>query len=160
MNYVNYEDNIVRRFRVKIIGWTYSAFVNPADINTITDIRTLRDALKTGACHWVSLSTQELKDREQEVEARRMNGDIVGKPRKERSDKGARHKRRVVIDENHPEGCQQAKRRKTGGNISKQLPPKSRAFIDDEDDNDSVVEGNEDGDDNGVEGNEDDNASH
>jgi hypothetical protein len=146
MNYVNYDDNVVRRYRVKIVGWTYSVFVNPADINTITDIRTLRDALKTGSCHWVSLSTQEMKDHEQEVEARRTNGDIVGKPRKERSDKGARHKRRAVTDENHPDGRQQAKRRKTGAKISKQLPPKSRAFIGDGDDDDDGVEGNEDGD--------------
>jgi hypothetical protein len=60
MNYINYETAIVERFKVKLIGWTFSWLVSPSEIGTVDDIRTLRNALKTGVCKWICLSKQEL----------------------------------------------------------------------------------------------------
>lgn len=143
MHYVNYEDAIVQRYSVKLVGWTHSKFINPADINSVPDIRALRDALRSGACHWIRLSPQELQHHTAEVEARRQQGEIVGKKRKERSDKGMKRKRRTTTDENDPtgegSGAQLAKKRKSGKNtsIGKQMPPKSQAIIEDDDDEDS-----------------------
>jgi hypothetical protein len=138
MHYVNYEDAIVKRYGVELVGWTYSKFINPADINSVGDIRTLRDALRSGACHWVRLSAQDLQDRLAEVEARRERGEVVPTKRKERSDKGVKRKRKNTTDENDPdaggEGAQPAKKRKTGKNVAKHLPPKSRAIIEDDED--------------------------
>jgi hypothetical protein len=137
MNYVNYEHSIIQRYKIKLVGWTYKDFVNPADINTVVDIRALRDALKTGACHWITLSTQELKDHVQGVETRRENGEVVGKTRKERSDKGVKRKRRVLADKNNVDLREKSsKRSKTAKTIERCLPPKSKAIIDDDDDDD------------------------
>jgi hypothetical protein len=60
MNYINYETAIVERFKVKLVGWTYHQIVSPSEIGTVDEIRTLRDALKTGACKWIRLSKREL----------------------------------------------------------------------------------------------------
>ena len=143
MNYVNYEDAIVERFKVKLVGWTFKQFVSPTDINTVQDVRELRNALKNGACHWVQLSPQALKDHVAAVDERRKQGEVVGKKRKERNDKGVARtrKRRSVTDENNPAGTSQpAKKRKTNSQkLAKSIPPKSKAFVDD-DDEDSATE--------------------
>ena len=140
MHYVNYEDAIVQCHSVKLVGWTYSKFINPADINNVTDIRALRDALRSGACHWIHLSAQELQHHAAEIEARRQQGEVIGKKRKERSDKGVKRKCRSTTNENDPDsegiGAQLAKKRKSGKNhasVAKHMPPKSRAIIEDDD---------------------------
>ena len=138
MHYVNYEDAIVQRHGVKLVGWTYSRFINPADINGVADIWTLRDALRSGACHWIRLSNQELQDRKADVEARRERGEVVAKKRKERSDKGMKRKRHTTTDENDPDGggngAELAKKRRTAKTLAQRIPPKSRAIIEDDED--------------------------
>jgi hypothetical protein len=133
MHYVNYEDTIVKRHGVELVGWTYLKFINPADINCVGDIRTLRDALRCVACHSVQLSAQDLQNRLEEVEARRERGEVVHKKRKERSDKGVKRKCRTTTDKNGiGEGTQPAKKHKTGKNVARHLPPKGRAIIEDD----------------------------
>jgi hypothetical protein len=142
MNYVNYEAAVVKTYKVKLVGWTFKKFISPANINTLHDIRALRDALKNGGCHWVPLSPQELKEHVAHVDERRESGEVVGRKRKERSDKGIpRKKRRVVNDENNPSSTSQptTKKGKTQ-RLAKSIPPKSKAFIDDDDDDESSAE--------------------
>ena len=139
MHYVNYEDAIVQCYGVELVGWTYLRFINLANINSVADIQTLCDALRSGACHWVHLSAGDLQHRKAEVEAWRSQGEIVGKKRKERSDKGMKRKpERPITDENNPDPggdrTQPGKKRKTGTsrNAVKHIPPKSRAIIEDD----------------------------
>jgi hypothetical protein len=143
MNYVNYEAAVVERYKVKLVGWTFKQFVSPADINTLHDIRALRDALKNGGCHWVQLSTQEVREHVVSVDERREAGEVVGRKRKECSDKGVpRKKRRVVNDENDPSGTtsQPTKKKANTQRLTKSVPPKSKAFVDDEDNEESSNE--------------------
>jgi hypothetical protein len=68
MNYVNYDKEIVERYKVKLVGWTYERFVNPSHIGTVTDICKLRDALKSGECKWVKLNQHELQAHLDEIQ--------------------------------------------------------------------------------------------
>ncbi|KAH7905210.1 hypothetical protein BJ138DRAFT_1018023 [Hygrophoropsis aurantiaca] len=59
MNYDNYDTAIVKNLHVKLVGWPKEVpFSSPSKIYTVGDMRTLRDALKYGDCHWVTLSAK------------------------------------------------------------------------------------------------------
>ena len=75
MNYSNYETTIVEVHSIKIVGWPKDIkFVNPSGIGTVGEIRKLRDALKSGECHWVKLTRAELSKHIQELTKRRQQG--------------------------------------------------------------------------------------
>ncbi|KAF9035949.1 hypothetical protein BJ165DRAFT_1313843, partial [Panaeolus papilionaceus] len=88
MNYKNYEEQIVSKLGVKLVGWTYKQFVSPSEITGVDDLRTLHEALTTGACHWVRLSKAQLAAHAKDLAQRRAAGEKVGEKRKERIDKG------------------------------------------------------------------------
>ena len=90
MNYDNYEEKVVQRLKVKLIGWPFENIVNPVKLYTVGELRTLRDALRSGACCWVKLSKTELKVHADSLAVRRKAGEVIGKTRKERSDKGVK----------------------------------------------------------------------
>jgi hypothetical protein len=92
MNYVNYNVKVVQAYQVKLVGWTYSSFVSPGEISTVSDIQCLRDALKIGTCKWVHLTTHELNKHMEEYEKQCQAGEVVPKKRKECSDKGKKRK--------------------------------------------------------------------
>jgi hypothetical protein len=56
-------------------------------------MRKLRNALKSGECRWKKLTTSEVEAHADDIEARRANGEVVGKQRKKRSDAGVKRKR-------------------------------------------------------------------
>ena len=93
MNYANYEKAIMLLHGVKVIGWPLKEFVSPSDITNITEMRKLRDAWKMGACKWVRLTQADLDAHAASIEARQKNGEVVGKPRKKRSDAGVVHRK-------------------------------------------------------------------
>ena len=76
MNYDNYEEKVIQRLKVKLVGWPFEKVVSPAKLYTIGELRTLRDALKSGACAWVWLSNQELKFHADDMVVRRKGGDV------------------------------------------------------------------------------------
>jgi len=98
MNYANYNMAIVERYKVKLIGWTYDKFVNPSLIGTMPDICMLRDALKSGECKWIKLDRHQLQAHRDEIKKRQENGEVLGKPRRERSDKGKTRRRKDSSD--------------------------------------------------------------
>jgi len=98
MNYANYDTAIVERYKVKLIGWTYEKFVNPSQIGTMTEICKLRDALKSGVCQWIRLGTAQVQAHSNTLQERRENGEIIGRPRRQRSDKGKSRKRKSISD--------------------------------------------------------------
>ena len=88
MNYNNYDTKVVQKYRVKIIGWTHNKLISPFNIHTVDELRTLRDALRCGACYWARLTRAELTKHSEEMEMREAAGEVVVVKRKERSDKG------------------------------------------------------------------------
>jgi hypothetical protein len=94
MNYANYDTKVIERYQTKLIGWTYHEFKSPFDIHTIDDVRLLLEALQCGKCCWVRMSKNEVGCHKDEVDKRRAAGEIVGKPRQSRSDKGTKRPRK------------------------------------------------------------------
>jgi hypothetical protein len=95
MNYANYETSIVQQMGVRLVGWPKAVkFVNPSQIGTVLEIRTLRDDLKSGACHWIKLTKAQLDVHRADLEERREQGETVGRQRKKRSDAGTSRKRK------------------------------------------------------------------
>jgi hypothetical protein len=143
MNYANYEKAIVLLHGVKVVGWPLDDFVSPSDVTNITDMRKLRDAWKAGACKWVRLTQAELDAHCASIEVRESSGEVVGKPRKKRSDAGvARGKRRRDDKENAGPKGPRSKRSKVSGaaakKVSKRNPkqPSSAEYIDSSDEED------------------------
>ena len=94
MNYVNYEKSVMQKFHVKLVGWPDDVkFINPASLTNVDDLRKLRHALRTQACHWVKLSDREVRQHTESIEQREISGVCVGRKRKQRSDKGKPRKR-------------------------------------------------------------------
>lgn len=149
MNYANYEKAIVLLYGVKIVGWPLEGFISPSNITSITDMRKLRDVWKTGACKWVRLTQAELDAHAASIEARQKNGEVVGKPRKKRSDAGvARGKRKRDDKEN---AGAKSKRSKVGQHATKKASkgkskqPSSAEFIDSSDEDNYGCGDEEDG---------------
>jgi len=114
MNYVNYDTAIVSELKVKLVGWTKGVpFANPSAIGTVSDLRKLRDDLKSGKCHWVKLTPSQLSEHNAVLDMRREEGESVGRARKTRSDKGKKRK------SSGKENEQPRKRAKRGSNARK-----------------------------------------
>jgi len=124
MNYVNYEKAIMLLHGVKIVGWPLEAFISPSEITNIVDMRKLRDAWKSGACKWVRLTQAELDTYAVSLDERQKNGEVVGKPRKKRSDAGVlRGKRKRDDKENSGPSSKRLKR--TAPRATKKNVPKT-----------------------------------
>jgi hypothetical protein len=55
MNYINYEEAIVQRYGIELVGWTYDKFVNPSEFSSaLGPLRKLIDAINAGECKFVS----------------------------------------------------------------------------------------------------------
>jgi len=90
MNYDNYDEKVVQKLKVKLVGWPFEKIISPTKLYTIGELRTLRDVLRSGACCWVQMSKLELKAHANDIAMRREGGEVIGKARKERSDKGVK----------------------------------------------------------------------
>ena len=90
MNYANYDTGIILKYKVKLQGWPHHKLVSPYDIHTIDELRNVRDALRCGSCFWMSISSREVTQHAKDVAEREAAGEVVGKKRKERSDKGTK----------------------------------------------------------------------
>ena len=151
MNYANYEVSIVQAYNVKLIGWPLDGdVVSPAQITNTADMCKLRNALKSRECRWKQLTTAEVQAYADEIEARRAKGEVIGKPRKQRSDAGVKRKRVDNGGDKENEGTrskkQKAVQQKKGGSskkasvkkviTKKPQAPTSREYITNSDDND------------------------
>lgn len=132
MNYTNYDMNVVQKYSVKLVGWTYTRFVSPHDIHTIDDIRVLLAALRSGACHWMRLTKAQISTHAKEIEAREAAGETVGKKRKKRSDTGTKKgpRKRTVTDSNPAAEASRKRAKAVSKSKEKakaQLPPSGRS---------------------------------
>jgi hypothetical protein len=94
MSYVNYERDIVTRYKIKLIGWPPAVkFASPSEIGTVDDIRLLRQALIVGDCKWMVQTRRQQQAHLEALAARVAAGEVIGKKRKQRSDKGKTRKK-------------------------------------------------------------------
>jgi hypothetical protein len=91
MCYVKYDQNIVTKYKVELVGWPASIkFANPSEIGIVDDIRKLRQALMVGECKWIVQSRGQQAAYTEKLARKVAAGEQVPKKRKQRSDKGKR----------------------------------------------------------------------
>ena len=62
MHYSDYEEKIVHRYGVELIGWTYEKLVNPSELSSsLPGLCQLLDAINTGSCKFIKLTQTQLK---------------------------------------------------------------------------------------------------
>ena len=89
MCYRKYDQNIVTRHKVELVGWPTSInFANPSEIGNVDDIRKLRQALMVRECKWIVQSRGQQAAYAEKVARKAAAGEQVPKKRKQRSDKG------------------------------------------------------------------------
>ena len=148
MNYLNYEREIMQKHWVKLVSFTYHEFVSPFNINTVNDLRILRDVLRCGSCCWVWMTKGEVTRHSADLVAREAAGASIGKKRKERSDKGLTRgpQRKKDAHDNEEDVPGPSKRQKVSAKalrgkkaktVKSQLPP-SKEFISSEDEDDEL----------------------
>ncbi|KAF8142393.1 hypothetical protein K438DRAFT_1541872, partial [Mycena galopus ATCC 62051] len=87
MAYVWYEEDIVHRYNVVMEGWTGVPFQNISTVSTsLSNLRLLLDAIKSGACAFRKLSTAEAATRKAKWDADVAAGTAIPKHRAQRSD--------------------------------------------------------------------------
>jgi hypothetical protein len=138
MHYADYEEKIVQRYGVELIGWTYEKLVNPSELSTsLPGLRQLLEAIKTGSCKFIKLTQAQLKQRREEHQKAIEDGSLPApKTRKPRKDRGSKRKR-TDDDKENGEDKQPApkkSRRSTAqkGSQGAASDPKSKEIVDSE----------------------------
>ena len=95
MQYTNYEEQIVQKYRVELQGWTFDKFVNPSVLSTsLHGLKRLLDAINNGQCKFIKLSHLEVKRRCEELQKKQIEGTVAVKTRKPRADRGIKRSRK------------------------------------------------------------------
>ncbi|KAK7016039.1 hypothetical protein R3P38DRAFT_2542991 [Favolaschia claudopus] len=88
-----FEEDVVQRYGVVLEGWTTERIMDPSLLSTsVTVIRKLLDAVKTGECAFRKLSREEAADRLKKWEEEVSAGKVIAKHRAPRCDAGQRGK--------------------------------------------------------------------
>lgn len=96
MQYVNYEEDVVHKYDIELVGWTPDKWCNPSDLtSSLATLRPLLNAIKDGSCKFVTIPPADLKVRRAKYDADIAAGRIRGKHRNQRSDVGQKRKRAV-----------------------------------------------------------------
>lgn len=70
-----YDDRIVMKYGVHLIGWPLEKLINPSNVHSINDLSIVEKALANGVCRWVRLTDEEFEqyadNLEREVSLRR-----------------------------------------------------------------------------------------
>jgi hypothetical protein len=99
MAYVNYEEDIVHKYSVEMVGWTPDKWCNPSDLSSsLPLLRTLLNAIKADTCTFVRIAPAALRARKEKYDADIAAGRITGKQRNRRSDIGKKRKRAAADD--------------------------------------------------------------
>ena len=131
MSYRHYDLDIILKHKVMLVGWPPRfPITNPSSISTIDQIKSLRDALKVGDCHWVKMTKRQQEAHGKEIKTRQAAGELaVVKTRKERSDKGKKKQKAAT-------GSDTLKKRKRTSN-RKQIETQNGEDEDDDEDDDN-----------------------
>ncbi len=88
MEYVHYEDSIVEKMGVELVGWPFEGRIcNPGTLKC-EEAFALKNALANKQCKWVSLTKQQVADRKARNKRCLEQGEeVYGPPRKKRATK-------------------------------------------------------------------------
>ena len=145
MNYVNYNTSIVQKYHVQLLGWPSDIpFKNPHQLTTVAAAKSLQNTLVVSTCKWVIMSKWQQKEHLTTLAADAEGGQVTGKKRKVRSDKGKRCGKQPDNQDNEDENGKgragevgKPRAFKRAKRVTKVLPPaapKSKELIDTEDD--------------------------
>lgn len=114
MHYSDYEEKIVQRYGVELIGWTYEKLVNPSELSSsLPGLCQLLDAINTGSCKFIKLTRTKLKERREERQKAIEDGTLPApKTRKPHKDRGTKRKRTDDDKENGNENRDASKKRR------------------------------------------------
>lgn len=134
MHYTDYEEKVVQRYGVELIGWTYEKLVNPSELSTsLPGLRQLLEAINTDSCKFIKLTQTQLKQRREEHQKAIEDGSLPGpKTRKPRKDRGTKRKRTDDDKENGTQPASKKSCRSTAKNGTQGADPKSNEVIDSE----------------------------
>ncbi|KAJ3831865.1 hypothetical protein F5878DRAFT_667112 [Lentinula raphanica] len=154
MNYASYHTGIVAKYHIRLIGLPDCAIfeeangpVKPHNIKDQATLEALFTVLETGTCCWSRMSDNEIKEHSawlatQEVKERAVRSD-KGKKRGSRQRDDDDDDDHDDDDNSENKADSRKRSRKSGVNgkagrkkskISKQLPPRSREFVNSDDD--------------------------
>ncbi|KIK20317.1 hypothetical protein PISMIDRAFT_106038 [Pisolithus microcarpus 441] len=89
INFINFEVAIKEKYSIDLLGWPEGVpFQSPHAITSAEHLRTLRDALKAGTCHWAYMSRQQRLEYQDQLKEWRSAREVVGNPCKKCSDVG------------------------------------------------------------------------
>ncbi|KAJ7027670.1 hypothetical protein C8F04DRAFT_1266774 [Mycena alexandri] len=104
MAYVWYEEDIVHKYGVILVGWTFPELVNPSELSTsLPALQKLHDAIKDNSCRFVKLTGEERADRIAKWKDDVAAGRMEQKTRATRADKGKKRARAPGDDEGDEE---------------------------------------------------------
>ncbi|PPQ82115.1 hypothetical protein CVT25_014277 [Psilocybe cyanescens] len=136
MHYLCFEEDIVLRYGIDLVGYTYKKLMNPSDLSTsLPLLKALLDALENGTCKFVKLSAQELKKRQDAYNTKLISGEIEPHKRKRRSDAGVKQKGKHA----HVNNAADRDEEEGESNIDVIEHPKNSEFIDNATDNAIVL---------------------
>ncbi|KAG1720457.1 uncharacterized protein EDB91DRAFT_1088833 [Suillus paluster] len=123
INYTNFNTAIKEKLGIDLRGWPEDVlFQSPTSINDLNTLRKLRDVLREGSCHWFHMTPRQRDEFVIGLAARHKRGEVIGKPRKKRSDAGVARKQKGK-ENGHPTKRVQASR-------TSAQAPKSSEFVD------------------------------
>jgi hypothetical protein len=95
MQYLNYEEQIVIRYGIKLEGWTYDTLKNPSELSTsLPPLQALSNAIDNGTCKFIKMSAAEKKKYEDEFHTKVQSGEVNVRKRKIRKDAGKKKAKR------------------------------------------------------------------
>ena len=87
MSYMNYDVDIRHKLNVELVGWPESInFTSPSHISNRSALHAVHDALRSGVCHWVTLS----RELQEELRAKISSGKVRKKAHATHADKGTK----------------------------------------------------------------------
>jgi hypothetical protein len=133
MYYVDYEEKIVQRYGIELVGWTYEKFVNPSELSTsLPGLQQLLDAINNGTCKFVKLTPLQLSERRRVLQNNISEENVPAvKGRKPRKDRGSK---RMVENESEVENQRpKPKKRRSTTSKKNQAQPTSNEVVRDSD---------------------------
>ncbi|KAG1843761.1 hypothetical protein F4604DRAFT_1689370 [Suillus subluteus] len=70
VEFTHYEDRVVQRYLVKLVGWNHPQWVNPSDLKGgIDTLEKVAEALSKGTCRFVKITQDEVEERQRRIAA-------------------------------------------------------------------------------------------
>jgi hypothetical protein len=70
VEFTHYEDRVVQRYLVKLVGWNHPQWVNPSDLKGGIDaLEKVAEALSKGTCRFVKITQDEVEERQRRIAA-------------------------------------------------------------------------------------------